>query len=113
MGARKREPNDISEIDRPGMTIESRQSQLTALATNLAEQQLRDGTASPSVIVHFLKLGTVQAQLEIEKLKADTILSSAKADAYSATADHGDKLDEVLRYMRMYRGEDDASDESR
>ena len=113
MGARKREPNDLSEIDRPGMTIESRQSQLIALATNLAEQQLRDGTASPSVIAHFLKLGTVQAQLEIEKLKADTVLSNAKADAYSATADHGDKLDEVLRYMRMYRGEDDASDESR
>lgn len=103
--------DDISELDRPGMTIESRQSQLTALATNLAEQQLRDGTAPPSVIVHFLRLGTVQAQLEIEKLKADTILSAAKADAYSATADHGDKLDEVLRYMRMYRGDDDETNE--
>lgn len=109
MNNMKREPS--IDAERPGMTIESRQSQMVALAINLAEKQLREGTASPSVISHFLKLGTVQAQLGIEKLKADTVLSNAKADAYSASTDRGDKVDAVLRYMRLYRGEEDAEQE--
>ena len=52
---------------RPALTPEARENQMIDLAVNLAEQQLRDGTAKSQVIVHFLKLGTQRAKLEQEK----------------------------------------------
>ena len=40
---------------RPALTPEARENQLISLAIDLAEQQLRDGTASSQVITHYLK----------------------------------------------------------
>lgn len=37
----------------PAMSPEARENQLISYAVDLAEQQLLDGTASPSVITHF------------------------------------------------------------
>lgn len=45
---------------RPALTPEARENQMISLAVDLAEQQLRDGTASSQVITHFLKLGTTR-----------------------------------------------------
>ena len=41
---------------RPALTPEARENQMIFLATELAEQQLRDGTASSQVITHYSKL---------------------------------------------------------
>ena len=49
---------------RPALSPEARENQMIALAVDLAEQQLIDGTASAQVITHFLKLGTTKAELE-------------------------------------------------
>ncbi len=49
---------------RPAITPEARENQLISLATDLAEQQLRDGTASSQVITHYLKLGSTREKLE-------------------------------------------------
>ena len=54
---------------RPALTPEARENQLVSLAINLAEQQLRDGTASSQVITHYLKLGSQKERLEREKLQ--------------------------------------------
>lgn len=43
---------------RTAMTPAGREGQMVALAIDLAEQQLREGTASSQVITHFLKLGS-------------------------------------------------------
>ena len=56
---------------RPALSPEARENQMIALAVDLAEQQLRDGTASAQVITHFLKLGTSKAELEKEKLRQE------------------------------------------
>ncbi len=40
----------------PADTPEARENQLISAAVNLAEKQLLDGTASPSVITHYLRL---------------------------------------------------------
>lgn len=45
---------------RPGLTPESREDQLVALAIDLAEKQLLEGTASAQVISHFLKIGSTK-----------------------------------------------------
>ena len=43
---------------RKAMDPDAREQQMIALAVDLAEKQLREGTASSQVITHFLKLGT-------------------------------------------------------
>ena len=50
-------------------------------AEKLAEEQLRNGTASSQIITHYLKLATVREQLEKENLKEDIKLKKAKTDA--------------------------------
>lgn len=66
-------------VSRPGTTPEAREQQLVNLAVNLAEKQLRDGTASPSVISHFLKLASQRERLEREILERQSELIDAKA----------------------------------
>lgn len=68
----------------PVLTDEAREARLISMALEAAEQQFVNGTASSQVITHFLKLGAVREQLEIEKLKAETELAKAKADAIKA-----------------------------
>jgi hypothetical protein len=38
---------------RPALTPEARENQLVSLAVDLAEKQLREGTASSQVITHY------------------------------------------------------------
>ena len=64
---------------RPATSPEARESQLVNLAVNLAEKQLRDGTASPSVINHFLKIASTRERLEKEILEKNAALMEAKA----------------------------------
>ena len=54
---------------RPALTPEAREDQLIALATNLAEKQLLEGTASSQVITHYLKMGSTKERLEREIMK--------------------------------------------
>ena len=57
--AKKNQP----EIFRP-INPDDREKMMVNLAMDRAEEQLRDGTASQSLIIHFLKLGTEMTQLE-------------------------------------------------
>lgn len=65
----------------PVMSDEAREARLISLAMDVAEEQLVNRTASAQVITHYLKLGAMKEQLEIEKLKAETELAKAKAKA--------------------------------
>ena len=49
---------------RPALTPEARENQLVSLAVDLAEKQLREGTASSQVITHYLKLGSTKERIE-------------------------------------------------
>ena len=62
---------------RPALTPEARENQLIYLATDLAEKQLREGTASSQVITHYLKLGSTKEKLEREKLAEENNLLRA------------------------------------
>lgn len=91
----------------PAQSLEARENQLTALATDLAEKQLRDGTASPSVITHFLKLASTRQQLEIEKLRSETEYLRAKADAVQSNQRTEELYTEAIAAMRVYNGIED------
>ena len=66
---------------RPALTPEAREKQLIALAVDLAEKQLIEGTASAQVISHFLKLGSSKETLEKEKLEEENKLLRARTKA--------------------------------
>lgn len=66
---------------KPATTPEGREKQLIALAENLAEKQLRDGTASPSVINHYLKMASSREHLEREMMEKQSKLIDAKVQA--------------------------------
>lgn len=96
----------------PAQTPEARENQLINYAVDLAEQQLIDGTASPSVITHFLKLASTKQQLEIEKLKSETEFLRAKAEAVQSNQRSEELYSEAIKAMRTYAGVEDEYDAS-
>jgi hypothetical protein len=95
---------------RPALTPEAQENQMIALAMNLVEQRLRNGTASSQETTHFLKLATVKSQLEKEKLMAENRLLEAKANAIDDAKESKELYDKALRAMRNYSGNGDPDE---
>lgn len=94
---------ESKQIARPmARSPERREQQLIDAAITLAEKQLRDGTATAQVITHFLKLGTEQSKLELEKIKRENELLAAKAESISSNARLEEIYEEALKAMREY-----------
>ena len=94
----------VVNTDPPAMTPQDREDQLVALAVDLAEQRLRDGTASNQLITEIMRLGTTKERLQKEKLQRENAMLKAKTEAIEA-AKQTDKLyKEALDAMRSYAG---------
>lgn len=94
-------------------TPEARESQLEALAFDLAEYQLRNRTASSQVIVHFLKLATEREKLERAKLENENKLLQVRAKSIE-NADRLEALyaDAMNTFTEKYEWQgDDTGDE--
>lgn len=96
---------------RPASTPEGRENQLIALAIDLAEKQLMEGTASSQVISHFLKLGSTKERLEKEKLASETALLSAKKTRLESEDRIEALYENALNAMRSYSSSDGDPDE--
>lgn len=96
---------------RPGLTPETREDQLVALAINLAEEQLIAGTASSQVISHFLKIGSTKERLEKEILQEQKDLVKAKTEALKSEKRVEELYENALNAMRRYAGQDVSEDE--
>lgn len=90
---------------RPALTPDARESQLINLAMNLAEQQLRDGTASSQVITHFLKLGSQREKLEEEQIRKNNDLLEAKKNSIEADAHNEELYENAVAAMKRYNGD--------
>ena len=88
----------------PAATPEERENQMVSLAFDRAEQQLRDGTASSQVITHFLKLGTVKNEIELEKLRRENELLAAKTSAIESAENIEKLYANAIEAMQTYRG---------
>lgn len=97
---------------RPAITPEARENQLISLAVDLAEQQLRDGTASSQVVTHYLKLGSSKEKIEQEILKEQKKLITAKTENLQSAKRVEELYAEAINAMKRYSGQtDDRSDE--
>lgn len=81
-----------------------REQQLINLAMNAAEEKLLNGTASNSIIVHFLRLGTAKAELEKAKLQADVELAEAKTEGIKQQARIEELYSKAIEGMKTYQG---------
>lgn len=106
----KSESNTTKRI-RPALTPEARENQMISLAVDLAEKQLIEGTASSQVITHYLKLGTMNHKLEIEKLQKENELLKAKTESLQS----GQRIEELyadaIKAMQQYGGYDESEEE--
>jgi len=96
--AAKRKPQ------RPAETEEGRENQLISLASDLAEKQIREGTASAMVITHFLKLGTTRERLEKQRLERENQLLHAKVEQLASAKRIEELYEQALIAMRTYAG---------
>ena len=106
--------SDKKKSIRPALTPEARENQLIYLATELAEQQLRDGTASSQVITHYLKLGSTKERIEKEILEKQKELISAKTENLKSAKRIEELYADAISAMRRYSGhssEEDNEDE--
>jgi hypothetical protein len=88
----------------PATTPEARENQLIALAMDLAEKQLIEGTASSQVISHYLKIGSTRERIEKEMLLEQRALVSAKTEAIQSAKRVEELYKNALNAMRSYSG---------
>lgn len=85
-------------------TEAAREKQMVALAVDLAEKQLREGTASAQVITHYLKLGTEREKLERAILKEQRDLITEKTKALKSAAHMEELYAQAIAAMKTYGG---------
>lgn len=103
--------NQVRTLRAPATTPEGRENQLVSAAIDLAEKQIREGTASSQVITHYLKLGTTTHQLEKEKLRNENALLEAKREAYASSARIEELYETAITAMRSYAGHETEAEE--
>lgn len=91
----------------PGLTEEARENRLISMALDIAEKQLRDGTAPPSVVAHFLKIGSQRASLETERIRAETEMLIAKRKLAEASEQNEIMYKDAIEAMKRYNRSDD------
>ena len=112
MATRRRTKDENIEPRRPpARTPEGREHQLINHAVDLAEKQLRDGTASAQVITHYLKLGSSREMLEQERLSKENELLTVKKEALESAQRVEALYGEALAAMRSYAGHDPDDNE--
>lgn len=92
---------------RPALSADDREKQMIGYAVDLAEKMLIEGTAPPSVIQHYLRLGSPTHQLEKEALIAKNQLLRAKAEAIQKADDLDKLFKDAMDAIGVYRGSND------
>jgi len=113
MGRRKKSIEPLSRQFPPARSVEEREKQLTLLAYDAAEQQMRSGTASAQVICYWLKQGSIREQVELEKLRKENAVLEAKRESLNSASANSELLDNMMEAFKKYSGYDpelEASD---
>lgn len=110
MARKKVEPSTTGPLKktRPARTAQARENQMVALAEQLAEKQLREGTASAQVITHYLKLGTQKERIEREILEKQKDLITAKTESLQSAKRIEELYADAMAAFRSYRPRSEA-----
>ena len=100
------------QMMRPALTPEARENQLISLASDLAEKQLREGTASSQVITHYLKLGSTKERIEKEILEKQKELIEAKTQNLKSIENSEKLYADAVKVFRGYSGHGDEVDDA-
>lgn len=106
MRKKVKESNESSGKRRvpPATSPERQENRCIALAMDLAEKQLRDGTASAQVIAHFVRQGSMEERLKKQILEQQKDLMAAKTEALQSAKRIEDLYANALNAMRRYSG---------
>lgn len=96
---------------RPAITPEGREKQMISLAVDLAEKQLREGTASSQVITHYLKMGSTREKLERERLIEENKKLRAQTEELQARKVTEELYKEAIAAFRKYQGFEEVPDD--
>ena len=105
---RRRRSSDDDDDDRrqssPARTSEAREVQLSSAAYDLAERQIREGTASSQVLTHFLKAGSMRERLEQQRIEHEIELMAVKRENLEAQTRVEELYVNAIEAMRSYVG---------
>ena len=88
----------------PETTIEGRENQLIAEAMDMAEEQIRNRTATSQTLTYFLKLGGTREKLEKERLIEENKLLRAKTDQLKSQQNMEAIFKEAISALTTYQG---------
>ena len=95
----------------PATTPESRENQMIALAMDVVEERLRNGTASSQETTHFLKLGSIKEKRELALLEQELELKKAKTEAIQSAKRVEELYSKALKAMKSYTGAEEGDDD--
>lgn len=101
----KKEPKPLDESKlKSAPTREARENQLIAMAYDLVEQRIRDGTATSQETTHFLRMGSTRAKYETKKMEKEIELMTAKKEALDSAKRVEELYANALSAFRDYGG---------
>lgn len=110
MPARRRQAKLPETRRKPPTTPEGREDEMVSLAHDLAERQIREGSASSQVITHFLKLGSTRERLEQQRLAHENELTRVKIEQIESQKRVEELYMQALNAMRSYAGQQPAEE---
>ena len=111
MPAQNKQQEKTTKKQPPARTLEARENQMISLAFDQAEAELRAKKASSQVVTHYLKLGTLRAQIELETLKSQNLLITAKTEQIKSTARSEEMFKEAIAAFKQYSGASPGGDD--
>lgn len=94
----------------PPINIESQENKLISLAMKQAEIELEETRASSQIVTHFLKLGSLRYELELERAKLENKLIEAKIRHEDSATEIKDLYGSVLEALKSYTPPKDHED---
>ena len=106
MGRRKQVEvsREAKPTSHPARSPEARENQLVALAYDLVEERLRNGTATSAETVAILRLGTQKERQERELNQKKIALMEAKTEALQSAKRIEELYGAAIDAMRRYSG---------
>lgn len=87
----------------PPLSDVDHEAKLIALALGLAERQLLEGTATSQVVTHFLRLGSLRAQVEKEKIELENNLLIEKIQSEKLGQKMQEMFQNLLESLQTYQ----------